>query len=179
MTSTKIVAGAIFPEIRVHSLDGESVDLGTRDAEDNWKLVVVYRGTHCPLCTKYLNQLEGHRQALRDINIELVAVSADSKAQLEDHKQRLEVSFPLYYGLTIAQMQQLGLYISHPRSPQETDHPFPEPGVFVINSEGRVQVADISNNPFVRPAIDQMVDGLEWIRNPNNNYPIRGTFAYS
>ena len=35
---------------------------------------------------------------------------------------------------TVEQMQQLGVYISHPRSPQETDHPFAEPGLFVINA---------------------------------------------
>lgn len=142
-------------------------------------MVVVYRGKHCPLCTKYLNKLEGYTQQLRDINVDLVAVSADSKAQLEKHKEKLDVSFPLLYGLTVEQMQQLGVYISHPRSPKETDHPFAEPGLFVVNEEGRVQVVDLSNNPFVRPALDQLVSGLAWIRNPENNYPIRGTFAYS
>ena len=75
-------------------------------------------------------------------------------------------------------MQKLGLYISTPRSEQETDHNFSEPAVFVINSEGKVHVIDISNNPFVRPEIDSLVSGLRWIRNPDNNYPIRGTFKY-
>ncbi len=63
----------------------------------------------------------------------------------------LDVSFPLYHSLTVAQMQQLGLYISNPRSEKETDHPFAEPGLFVVNQEGLIQVIDISNNPFVRP----------------------------
>ena len=72
-------------------------------------------------------------------------------------------------------MQALGLYISVPRSEQETDHLFPEPGLFVINADGELQVVDISNNPFVRPEIEALVSGLEWIRRPDNNYPIRGT----
>lgn len=179
MTTTKIEAGSEFPGITAANLDGEPVDLGARTGDKDWKMVVVYRGKHCPLCTKYLNKLEGYTQQLRDINVDLVAVSADSKAQLEKHKEKLDVSFPLLYGLTVEQMQQLGVYISHPRSPKETDHPFAEPGLFVVNEEGRVQVVDLSNNPFVRPALDQLVSGLAWIRNPENNYPIRGTFAYS
>jgi hypothetical protein len=73
-------------------------------------------------------------------------------------------------------MQTLGLYISNPRSDQETDHPFAEPGLFVINSDGDVQVVDLSNNPFVRPDLLTLVNGLKWIRNPDNNYPIRGTY---
>ena len=79
-------------------------------------------------------------------------------------------------GLTIDQMRELGVYISHPRSPQETDHPFAEPGLFVVNSDRRVQVVDVSNNPFVRPDLERLVSGLEWIRDPKNDYPIRGTY---
>ena len=33
-------------------------------------------------------------------------------------------------------MQALGLYVSTPRSPQETDRPFAEPGLFLINPDG-------------------------------------------
>lgn len=90
--------------------------------------------------------------------------------------EKLEVSFPICYGLTIAQMQELGLYISTPRSEKETDHPFPEPGLFVINDKGQVQVVDISNSPFVRPELEALVSGLEYVRDPKNNYPVRGTY---
>ena len=65
---------------------------------------------------------------------------------------------------------------SAPRSEQETDHNFAEPGLFVINADGQVQVVDQSNNPFARPDLEVLVSGLEWIRKPENNYPIRGTF---
>jgi len=64
------------------------------------------------------------------IGVDLVAVSGDSKAQLEGHIEQLDVSFPLTYGLTVEQMYTIGLYISDLRSPQETDHTFAEPGVF-------------------------------------------------
>lgn len=176
--ATKIEAGATFPEIMARNLDDEIVDLGTPSGDADWIAVVVYRGVHCPMCTKYLNALEGHRQALNGAKVDLVAVSADSKAQLEEHSGKLDVGFPLLYGLTIEQMQKLGLYISNPRSPKETDHPFAEPGLFVVNADRRVQVVDISNNPFVRPALDKLVSGLEWIRDPDNDYPIRGTYEY-
>lgn len=140
-------------------------------------MVVVYRGRHCPLCTKFLNTMAEFRQRLLDIGIDIAAVSGDSKEQLQEHLDRLVVNFPLFHGLTIEQMKRLGLYISTPRSEQETDHPFAEPGLFVINSDGKVQVVEISNNPFARPDMEVLVSGLEWIRSPDNNYPIRGTYA--
>ncbi|WNC67038.1 peroxiredoxin-like family protein [Thalassotalea nanhaiensis] len=172
--TNKLHAGSALPEISTRLLSGESVTLGKPNNGADWQLVVVYRGRHCPLCTKYLNQIEGYKDELLATGVDLIAVSGDSKAQLESHLEQLDVSFPLAYGLTVEQMKTLGLYISDPRSAQETDHPFAEPGLFVVNSEGTIQVIDISNNPFVRPELQALVNGLGWIRNPDNNYPIRG-----
>lgn len=176
MHSKKIQAGATFPAMTATDLDGNVVDLGTPGGDAEWRLLVVYRGQHCPMCTKYLNALDGYIERLGEIRIDVVAVSADSEEQLVSHLERLTIRFPVLYGLTTEQLEELGLYISNPRSPQETDHRFPEPGLFVINAERGVQVVDISNNPFVRPDHETMVGGLEWIRNPDNNYPIRGTY---
>ncbi|OEF28178.1 peroxiredoxin-like family protein [Vibrio rumoiensis] len=176
--SVKLKAGDDFPVLESTLFDGSTVTLGKPNGDATWQAVVVYRGKHCPLCTKYLNELESHKQALADLGIDVVAVSADSKAQLEEHLQKLEVSFPIAYGLTEDQMKTLGLYISSPRSEQETDHNFAEPGLFIVNEKGQVQVIDISNMPFTRPELGTLLHGLAFIRNPEANYPIRGTVDY-
>ena len=177
MSNKKLAAGATFPALPVNGLDDSVVDISQPTEDNDWQMIVVYRGRHCPMCTKYLNNLAGFKQRLSGIGIGIAAVSADSKAQLQDHLDQLDVSFPLYYDLKLQQMEELGLYISIPRSEKETDHSFPEPGLFVINAGGDAQVIDISNNPFARPDLETFVSGLEWIRKPDNNYPIRGTFV--
>ncbi|GAB3382212.1 redoxin domain-containing protein [Spongiibacter taiwanensis] len=179
MNVFKIQAGDSFPSIEVQDSQGQIRDLSKRENNSDWLMLVVYRGRHCPMCTRYLNNLEGYVNELADIGVKVAAVSGDSAAQLQAHKESLDVSFPLYYSLTVAQMQQLGLYISNPRSEKETDHPFAEPGLFVVNEEGLIQVVDISNNPFVRPDPKVLTSGLKWIRDPSNNYPIRGTRDYA
>ncbi len=176
MKTEKLHAGAEFSPLHVHDQSGETVDISKPSGDADWQMVVVYRGWHCPMCTKFLDNLAGYRQRLLDIGVDIAAVSADSKEQMEEHLSRLDVNFPFYYGLTMEQMQELGLYVSIPRSAEETDHEFPEPGLFVINTDGKVQVIDISNNPFARPDLEVFVSGLEWIRAPENNYPIRGTY---
>lgn len=176
MNTSKLHAGTGFPALDVHDRDGAIVDIGKPTGDADWQMVVVYRGRHCPLCTKYLSKLAGYRQRLLDIGVDIAAVSADSKEQLEEHLTQLDVNFPVFHGLTLEQMQGLGLYISVPRSEKETDHDFAEPGLFVINADGRLQVVDVSNNPFARPDLEVLVSGLEWIRAPGNNYPIRGTY---
>ncbi|MEL6949843.1 MAG: redoxin domain-containing protein [Pseudomonadota bacterium] len=177
MTTTKLHAGDPFPNLTALDDAGTTINISTPTGDADWQLLVVYRGRHCPLCTKFLNALSNYRERLTAIGIDIAAVSADSQAQLDAHRTELDVNFPLFHGLTLEQMQSLGLYISIPRSEQETDHNFAEPGLFVINSDGRLQVVDISNNPFARPDLEILVSGLEWIRAPENSYPVRGTFS--
>ncbi len=176
--SVKLKAGDAFPTLSATLLNGESVTLGKPSANATWQAVFVYRGKHCPLCTKYLNQIAEYKQAFADAGVDILAVSGDSKEQLRAHLEKLKINFPIAYGLTEEQMKTLGVYISLPRSEQETDHNFAEPGLFVVNERGNLHVVDISNNPFVRPELGALTRGLAWIRDPNNNYPIRGTLDY-
>ncbi len=178
MTTYKIQAGAAFPTLAVPDANGSVRDLSKPNSNCDWMMVVVYRGRHCPMCTRYLNELEPFVQELAEIGVDVAAVSGDSAEQLAGHREKLAVNFPLHHSLSRDQMKNLGLYISDPRSPQETDHPFAEPGLFVINEHGTLQVVDLSNNPFVRPDLKTLVSGLRWIRDPKNNYPIRGTHSY-
>ena len=176
MAQTKFQAGKVFPEIIIPSVGGDNVTLGEPKNGHDWQIVVVYRGKHCPICTKYLTQLDELKHKFFDAGVDIVAVSADGETKAKAHVLDMGLSFPVAYDLSIEQMQTLGVYISHPRSPEETDRPFSEPGIFVINQEGKLQITDISNAPFSRPDLDQLVGGLNFIRDPANNYPIRGTF---
>lgn len=177
MSATKLEAGSQFPAIRVPKLGGGEIDLATPSNGHDWRMVVVYRGKHCPLCTKYLSELNEKLPKLNAIGIDVVAVSADPEDKAKEQMGKVKPVFDIGYDLTIDQMQSLGLYISHPRSLQETDRPFAEPGLFVINGDGALQVVDISNGPFARPDLNSLVSGLTFIRDPENNYPIRGTHA--
>jgi peroxiredoxin len=175
--SIKLTADSTFPFVKATQLDGTIVDLGKAHSGADWQMLIVYRGQHCPLCVRYLNLLEAHQEALLAIGVSVSAVSADSKNQLEQSMEKLTTTYPIAYGLSEQQMKQLGLYISAPRSEQETDHNFAEPALFVINDLGTVQAVDISNGPFLRPELDVVVRGLTFVRH-QDNYPIRGTVTY-
>lgn len=177
MSTQKMLPGSDFPEIALNTLNEESVSLSRKTGGADWKLLVVYRGKHCPLCVKYLNNLEQHKDELSELGVDVAAVCADSRAQLTEFMQKLEVSYPIHYGLSIEQMQQLGLYLSSPRSEQESDHVYAEPAIFVINADGKLHIVNIANNPFIRPELSELVSGIRWLKNPENNYPIRGTYS--
>lgn len=176
MFTNKLHPGTTFPHVEVNLSENETFELGTTINNDaDWQLIIVYRGAHCPLCTKFLHELEEVKYLFLDIGIEIVAISADSKEQLDNHKKDLSVEFTLGYGLSLHDMNQLGVYQSTPRNDHETDHVFSEPALFVINRDKTIIAVDLSNNPFSRPDVLNLLNGLKWIRNPENDYPIRGT----
>lgn len=177
MPSLKTLAGASFPAIRVAKLGGGELMLGAPQGGRDWQIVVVYRGQHCPMCTRYLQELELLLPEFHALGVDVVAVSADPKEKAQAQIALVQPSYPVGYDMSLDQMHELGLYVSDPRSPDETDRPFAEPGIFVVNADGHVQVTDISNAPFTRPDLKTLLGGLRFIRNPQNNYPIRGTRA--
>ena len=176
MKNKKFTAGDKFPEMTLQKVGGGELKLGHPLNGHDWQMVVIYRGKHCPMCTKYLTQLERLKDRFYETGVDVVAVSADDETKASSHVDEMSLSFPVAYGLSVEQMQALGLYISHPRSPEEADGPFAEPGIYVVNDKGQVQVTDVSNAPFARPELAYLASGVKYIRDPENNYPIRGTF---
>ncbi|MCJ2185497.1 peroxiredoxin-like family protein [Novosphingobium beihaiensis] len=177
MTSVKLAAGSAFPAITLPVLAGGTRSLSApRDGFD-WMLTVVYRGKHCPLCTTYLKELNAAMPDLKALGVDVLAVSADSQPRAAAHMAQISQEFDIAYGLTIPQMQELGLYISGPRNGMDVEAPFAEPGLFVINGNGTLQIADISNVPFSRPSLEWIAKGIGFLRGPLKDSPINGTYA--
>jgi len=173
--SMKLNAGDALPKTTAPLIGGGSVTLGETESENAWSMVVVYRGKHCPLCTKYLTELNGMIADFEAAGVEVVAVSGDPEAKAVAHTGPMDLDFPVAHSLSLDQMRALGLYVSDPRSPEETDRPFAEPGLFIVNADGALQIADISNAPFARPDLKTILMGINFVRDPKNAYPIRGT----
>jgi len=176
VTSTKLKAGDPFPQFMLPSVGGGNIKVGEPQGGNDWQMVVVYRGKHCPICARYLAKLEQLQSKFFDLKVDALAISGDSKEKAEHQVKEGSLTMPVAYDLSLDQMKTMGLYISYPRSPEETDRPFPEPGLFIVNADGKAQVIDISNAPFARPELEMVLHGLEYIRDPEEKYPIRGTY---
>ena len=169
MSAHKMAAGAAFPALSWPAVGGAKVNLVEADG---WRLLIVYRGEHCPICRRYLKTLNSMMAEFKEAGISVYAISADTQEKAEAEAREEDWQFPVGYELVPDQMHMLGLYVSQPRSAQETDRPFAEPGLFVVNPDGDVQVIDISNAPFARPNLKQVLEGLKFVM--ANAYPIRG-----
>lgn len=169
MNDKKMVAGSVFPAMTWAAVAGGTIDL---QAQTGWRLLVIYRGKHCPLCKNYLDQLEQMKVQFKQADVYFAAVSADPREKAQAEAADCSWTFPIGYDLSVPQMRELGLYISDPRSPEETDRRFSEPAIFVINPQGQAQIIDISNAPFARPDLPSLLKGLQFVI--SKDYPIRG-----
>lgn len=171
--STKLNSGGSLPAITLPYVGGGEITLGKTNSPGAWQIVIVYRGLHCPICNKYLKRLEELREGFAGFNTELIAVSSDPIVKAQKMVETHGLKFPVAYDLNVEQMRELGLYISDPRSPEETDRPFAEPATFALNADGHLQLIEISNTPFNRADLAELLETVEWIQ--ENDYPIRGT----
>jgi len=179
-----MASGTQFPSIVLPVVGSGPQDIGKAQKSGAWKMVIMYRGKFCPLCTMYLKQVQESYEDILAGGTEVIAVSIDPKEKAETYAKENNFSFPIAYDLSVEHMKSLGLYISDPLSASEGDHPFSEPGLFVITPEGIVQVVEISNAPFARPDLSMIKQSLEYIKQPpdqrydsfgTERYPIRGS----
>ncbi len=171
MPTPKPVAGAVLAPIVLPRLGGGDVVLG--GARENWSLIVVYRGRHCSRCKKYLKILDGMRGRWHEAGFDLAVVSADPVEKAQADRDEFGWAFDLGYDLSEAQMAALGVYVSEPLSPSETDRRFAEPGVFVLRPDGAIVLISISNGPSARPDLEELLDGMIFTK--RNDRPPRGT----
>ena len=140
--------------------------------KDRWSMVFIYRGRHCPRCKRFLNKLNAALTEWTD-HMDVVVASADTEEKAAADLAEFGWSFDLCYGLTEAQMRDLGLYVSSPLSEAETSQNFAEPGAFGLRPDGTMMLVDISNGPAARPDLEELLDGM--IFNITNDRPVRGT----
>lgn len=161
--------GETFPALTWPAVDGGDV---SPMADDGWRILIVYRGKHCPICREYLKTLNAMLADFEKADFKVYTVSADpiEKAGIEAAEE--DWRFPVGHDLSVDQMRQLGLYVSTPRSPEETDRPFAEPAAFVIDGEGKTHMVAVSNAAFARPELGMLLKGLTFVR--DEKFPIRG-----
>ncbi|WP_425400306.1 peroxiredoxin-like family protein [Aeoliella sp.] len=159
------------PPLEVKTVDGPLWDLGEQKPE-NFTFVFFYRGYHCPICRKYLTDIDRNLDELADLGIQAIAISSDSEERARKSKEEWRIEkLPIGYGLSIEDARAWGLYVSKAIKPEEPET-FSEPGLFVVRPDGELYAASIQTMPFTRPSIEELIFGFSYI--VSNKYPGRG-----
>jgi peroxiredoxin len=161
------------PALNFPLLSGEQWELKEQQPE-NFTLIVFYRGLHCPICKKYLQQLEGLLPQFSERGVNVVAVSMDTEKRARLSRQKWGISkLSLGFELPEATAKNWGLYLSKAVKEGEPDL-FSEPGLFLIDKHNQVYYSAINSNPWGRPYLPSFVKAVDYI--VNSGYPARGEF---
>jgi peroxiredoxin len=163
------------PKLSIETLKGNWKLTDQRP--DSFTMIVFYRGLHCPLCLKYLTELESVLPDFADVGVSVIALSSDTqdRAQQTAARSTLE-NLTLGYELTIEAAQAWGLHRSAGKGETSTgvEEPdeFNEPGLFLVRPDNTLYWSNVSTMPFARPNFTEILGAVKFV--VANNYPARG-----
>ncbi len=164
------------PQLMATTVQGEAWSLYDQTAE-NFIMLAFYRGMHCPICKRYLSDLNRKVAEFEKRGVTVLALSSDTEARALQTKAEWGLdNVPLAYGLPIETAREWGLYISTGRGKTsmgvEEPDIFSEPGLFLVRPDMTLYASIVQTMPFARPYFSEVLSALDYIL--KNDYPARG-----
>ena len=166
------------PALDIETLDG-SWSLADQTPE-NFTMVVFYRGLHCPICSKYIAEVDKLAGDFGEIGVSILVLSGDDRERAEQARQDWELSnLAIGYGVSANQARDWGLHRSAGRGLTSTgiEEPaeFSEPGLFIVRPDNSLYWAQVSTMPFARPHFREIIGALKFAL--EKDYPARGELS--
>ena len=163
------------PELNLSTLQGPW-SLSEQEPE-NFTMVVFYRGLHCPICSKYLAELNKMVDDFSEIGVSTLAVSSDSEERARQAREDWGLDkVNLGYGLSVDQSRDWGLHRSAGRGKTsvgiEEPAEFAEPGLYLVRTDNSLYWGQVNTMPFARPHFREIRGALDFAL--ANDYPARG-----
>jgi peroxiredoxin len=167
------------PALNIPLVGGDRFVLGAAPG-DTFDLIVFYRGLHCPICAKYLMELERLMPEFEKRGVNVIAVSSDSAERAEAMAEKIKaVQLKVGYAISLQSARQWGLYISASRGQTSIgiDEPalFSEPAVFIVRPDGTLYYGSTQTMPFARPQFQDLLAAIDFA--VAKNYPARGEYT--
>jgi peroxiredoxin len=164
------------PSLAIDTVAHGPFDLAS-DQPQHFSMIVFYRGLHCPICTKYLLELERLVPEFAKRGTSAIAVSTDGVDRARTMSQKISAAqLRIGYGVSVTSARAWGLYISTSRGKTSTgvDEPalFSEPGLFLVRPDGTLYYGAVQTMPFARPNFNDLLGALDFVI--ANSYPARG-----
>ena len=165
------------PELRMPTLVHGDFNLAA-DAPELFTLISFYRGLHCPVCLKYLRDLEALLPEYERRGTKVIAISSDVHERAQEMASKVGASLRFGYSLPLTVSRQWGLYISSSRgkSSINVEEPplFSGPGVFLVRPDGTLYYSAVQTMPFARPLFSELLQSIDFAI--AKDYPARGEY---
>lgn len=166
------------PDLSLPLVGGGTFTLSS-DGSERGTVVCFYRGLHCPLCAKYLDELAKLTPEFEKRGVTTIAVSSDPEERARGMAKKLSHPLRIAYGLPLTEAKDWGLYISTSRGVTsigiEEPALFSEPGLFMVGPDRALYYGSVQTMPFVRPHFSDLLGALDFAI--EKIYPARGEYV--
>jgi peroxiredoxin len=167
------------PALELPVVTGETFNVA-KAAGERGTLVVFYRGLHCPICARYLTELDKLIPEFNKRGLNVIAVSSDNSERANAMADKINADhLNIAYDLSLEKAKEWGLYISASRGKTslgiEEPELFSEPGLFLVSPDQSLYFGSVNTMPFIRPNFAELVGALDFII--ANKYPARGEYV--
>lgn len=167
----KLIPKNKAPSLTIPRMGGGNWSLADQRPE-NFLLLIFYRGHHCPICKTYLEKLNGLLGDASKQGITVFVASGDTEERARKSWDEWKINdLDLGYGMTVAQMNEWGLYISSAIAEEEPSV-FGEPGLFLIKPDLSIYYCAYNSMPMGRPDLKEVIKFVELI--VKEDFPARG-----
>lgn len=121
-------------------------------------LLVFYCGRHCPICRRWLGQLERLAPRFGEHGVGVIALSCDGREDAERAKRdwKLE-ALRVGYGVDPEDARKAGLFLTEDKGRLRC-----EPGIFAVKPEdGTLYAAWTQTQPHARPHFADVLSAIE------------------
>jgi len=160
------------PDLHLNLINDTEWSLSEQSPE-NFTILFFYRGLHCPICKKQLEDITSNLENLSDRGTHVIAISMDTEERAKKTADKWDIpSLPIGFELTEQTARDWGLFISSSIKDEEPET-FSEPGMFIIRPDMTLYGSNIQSMPFTRPKTEDLIKSLDVIL--DKDYPPRGT----
>lgn len=179
MRSHSLMPRYPVPALNVPLTSGERFVLGAKPG-DKFDLLVFYRGLHCPICAKYLLEVERLSPEFASRGVQVVAISSDDADRAKQMADKISASgVQVGYSLSLRSAREWGLYISTSRGKTsigiEEPELFSEPAIYIVRPDGTLYYGAAQTMPFARPAFQDLIAAIDFA--VAKDYPARGEYT--
>lgn len=162
-----LLNGQTIPNTQLKMADGSPVSLQALTMRKP-TVVLFYRGGWCPYCNRQLAELKNIESDLVDLGYQILAISPETPARLQEQKLETEFLVTLLSDASLETIKQFGIGF-HVDSETQTKYKgygieltkdasgqpvLPAPAIFFVNTKGQVELSYVNPDFRVRPTAE-------------------------
>ena len=171
-----IEVGQKAPLINATSVNGKVLNTDEIRKEKN-VVLIFYRGKWCPVCNRYLNNLNDSLQYITDKGAEILVIGPESFDNAEkllkksnagfilipDTNLKILTDYDVLFNVTKSYQKKvsIALFTSIAKNNNQEEAILPVPATYIIGKDGNIIYRHFDYDYTVRASVSEIIDHLE------------------